>query len=340
MFAACLLLAVGLGTPKLVFAEKYDAAFEEAAARNVPVLIVDFDNWATSAGNPQVSEFFDDKEFGQTASDHAVLLLASNVDHGERKETVGGRTTSVCSEYGSVPCKAHKDVLPKLFADFAKDGQIVSPLFLVASPARKEIARFEHEQHPPAVTAQLKNAAKKLGDGMTRSDYLRLRHGLAEIEESTTLGEFDFAVATCDELSKIPGKLPLNADVAAAARKLDEAGKAKVKRADELWTAGRFGEALLDMEDVRASFGKLAAASEAAAKVAAWEKAPDAKSHLAELKDDRAARALFEQAVQFARKKDVKRTEQQVEKLSRAFPDSRFKNRLNRLVEEAKAPAH
>src|SRR5262245_48438189 len=144
MLLACLLL--GLDAARLTFADRYDDAFVEARERNVPVLVLDFDGWSTAQGH-KIESFYDDKDF-LAAVDGAVLVIASQEEHGEKKQTVDGVERTVCSLFGGVPCVTHRDMLPKVFKDFGKEGELRSPLFVLAGPDHKELARIEHEQNP------------------------------------------------------------------------------------------------------------------------------------------------------------------------------------------------
>ncbi len=329
-------LTLATDAAKLVFADKYDAAFAEAAARNVPVLIVDFDGWTTDLKQGQPIAFYEDKEFC-AAAEGAVLILASQEDHGSKKEEIDGETRDVCAKHGGTTCDAHRDMLPKLFTDFGRDGQIVSPLFIVATPERKELIRHEQEQRPAEMVLALKEAVKKLGPGMPRGDYVKVERGLKELRRLTELGEFASAVAALDQLRKIPGSFAPQTKIKVAEQKLDEAGRSKVQRAQELWSAGRQLEGLLAMDDVKGSFGKLAAAATAAVSVAEWEKSAEIKPHLATLKSHRAARQLYQQAVELERARDVKRAVQTLDKLLKQYPDSAFSERARTMAASLKS---
>jgi hypothetical protein len=336
MLVACVLLGLQAGPARLPFAERYDQAFLEARQRNVPVLLLDFDGWTTDPNQAQWSAFYEDSDF-LAAAENAVLVLASQEQHGERKERVEGSERAVCSVYGGVPCSAHRDVLPKAFADFGRDGQLISPLIAVATPDHKEVGRLEHEQRPAAVVLLLKEGAKRLGPGLRRSDYLRLSRGLQEIRRLADLHEYASVVAICEELQRIPGDFPPQQELRALEQKLDETARGLLARAHELWAAARHLDALLQADDVRLSFGRLAAAATASQQVSAWEKSLEGKPHHAALKADRAARQLYQQGVEFDRKGDAKRARETLAKLARSHPDSRFTERARALLQALQA---
>lgn len=333
---ATLLLALALDKPTLPFAEKYDAAFAEARARNVPVLIVDFDGWTEDQQQSQPGAFYSDPQF-LAQVEGAVVLLASQHDHGARKETIAGEERDVCSLWGGISCNAHRDILPKLFADFGKDGELITPLFVVATPERKELTRHEHEKRPVDLVLALKAASKHLGPGMSRTHYLQIESGLRQLRRLTELHEFAAATALLETLKKVPGNFAPNAEVKAAESALDGAGREQAKRAQELWTAKRHLEALTLIDDVKAAFGKLPCVTAASATLAEWEKDPLTKEHAASLKAHRAARLLYFQAVAYEQANDRKRATETLDKLLRQFPESEFIDRARSLRDGLKS---
>ncbi len=332
-----LLLAFAADVPKLPFTEKYDAAWAEAKARNVPVLIIDFDGWTNDLKQGQPSAFYADKEF-LAQCEGAVLLLASQEEHSIAREEIDGEVRDVCEQWGGVPCAAHRDLLPRIFTDFGRDGVLVSPLFVVADPNRKELARLEHEHTPAELVTALRAASKKLGAGMPRRDHRSVVRGLRDLRRLLELNEPAAAVAVLDTLKKIPGSFAPNAEVTVAAQKLDEAGRSRLARASELWNAKRPPDALIEADDVRASFGKLACAGTAAAMVAEWQKdAAVSKSDLADLKSHQGARQLYQQAVDQERSGEAKKALQTLERLLKQFPDSRMTDRARSLRDSLKS---
>ena len=316
-----------------MFAEKYDTAFAEAAERNVPVLIIDPDGWSTDRSNPQLGDFATDKAFLE-AAERAVLLLVSQEEHGASKELVDGVEREVCAAHGSNPCRVHRDLLPRVFSDFGRDGQLTSPLFAVAMPDRKLAARLEHEQKPLAVAAALTAAAGKLGAGMTRTDYLRIRNGLKMSSEFGDRGDLDGASMIGDELARIPGDLAPNRAVAGRQRELFEIASGSIAKARELWTNSRTLDALIRCDDIRAAFGKLAPAVEAAGLLVAWEKDEKSKDVLATYRADQSQRQKYRQAVAAWISGDLPRATQLADRLLKSDSESRFATRAKTLMEQ------
>jgi TolA-binding protein len=95
---------------------------------------------------------------------------------------------------------------------------------------------------------------------------------------------------------------------------------------------GHLLDALTQMDDVATGFGKLAVAHDAAARVATWEKTPEAKGELVALKNDRAARQLYLQGRAAERAGDPKKALAALDKLAKAYPQSRFTARSEKLL--------
>lgn len=340
MLSALLLAAAvtdGAEAPKLPFIAKYDAAWTEAKARNVPVLVLNFDGWTDDLAQGQPTQFYEDKDFLEQV-DFAVLVFCSQHDHGARKERIDGEERDVCGRFGGVSCGAHKDLMPKVFGDFGRDGLLPSPLFVIASPDRKELARLEHEHQAPEVIVELKAAVKKLGPGMSRTHWRQIEQGLKRVKSAIDLGDFAAATAALEPLKKIPGSFTSNSEVKAVEKTLDETGRELIVRAQVHWNNDRRLEALIAADDIKASFGKLACAQSAGALVAEWEKNPAAKPALAELKLHRSARQLYHQAVEQERAGDAKKAGQTIDKLLKQFPESRFTSKARILRDGLKLP--
>jgi len=113
---------------------------------------------------------------------------------------------------------------------------------------------------------------------------------------------------------------------------LDGKGRELMIVAENDWKNGHLLDALTQMEDVATGFGKLAVAHDAAARVATWEKAPEAKGELVALKNDRTARQLYLQGRSAEQTGDPKKTLATLDKLAKTYPQSRFTARSEKLL--------
>lgn len=321
----------------LPFADKYDQAFEEAANRNVPVLIVDFDSWQNVNAVQTVAAFYEDVDF-RKVSENAVLILASQGDHGTKKQVIDGVERPVCKEFGGTVCTNHLRMLTeicrdaKVFGKIGVDGALHTPLFAAVTPSHDVVGSFSHEQLTATVTNLLRTAQKQVGPGLARGDYLKLLRGLAEAKERADLADYATATEILETLARIPGSFKPNAAVKSFHDSLEPKGRELMTVAEQQWKNGQYFDALTQMDDVATGFGKLAVAHDAATRVAAWEKAPEAKGELAALKADRTARELYLEAVAAARAADTKRAAADLEKLMKSQPKSRFTERAQKLL--------
>jgi hypothetical protein len=321
----------------LPFADRYDQAFEEAALRNVPVLILDFDSWATNNSGGTIAEFYEDAVF-RKAADGAVLILASQDEHGTKRQTIDGAEKNVCQTYGGTLCTDHLRMLTeisrdaKVFAKVGENGAIVSPMFVTVTPDHEVVGAFHHEQRAAGIVTMLKDAQKRVGTGLARSDFVRLKRGLDEAKQLVNASDYAYAVEILEELSRIPGDYKPIAAAKSYLESLEPRGRDLMKVAESSWSSGDFANALTQMDDVATGFGRLASAHDATARVAAWEKSPEAKPFLAGLKSDRSARQLFTQGRTANRAGDSKKALAAFEKLVRDFPKSRFSDRARVLL--------
>jgi hypothetical protein len=318
------------------FADKYDQAFEEAATRNVPVLIVDFDSWDPKA-KETIAAFYEDADF-RKVTDQAVLILASQGDHGTKKQVIDGVERTVCKEFGGTVCQNHLRMLTdlcrdaKVFAKIGVDGAIHTPLFAVITPTHDLVGSFSHEKLTAEITQLLRTAQKQVGPGLARSDWLKLVRGLADAKEQADLGEYATATEILEGLARIPGNYKPNAAVKSYHDSLETKGRELVVIAEQDWKNGHVLDAMTGMDDVATGFGKLAVAHDAASRVSAWEKAPEAKAELPALKVDRAARQLYFQGVGALRAGDAKRAAAILEKVTKSQPKTRFTARAEKLL--------
>jgi hypothetical protein len=322
----------------LPFADKYDQAFEEAVTRNVPVLIVDFDSWATNNSGGTIAAFYEDADFRKVA-ENAVLILASQGDHGTKKQVIDGVERPVCKEFGGTVCSNHLRMLTdlcrdaKVFGKVGVDGAIHTPLFAVVTPSHEVVGSFSHEQLAAVITNLLRTAQKQIGPGLARGDYLKLLHGLADARERADLADYATANDILDALARIPGNFKPNAAVKSFRDSLEPKGRELMTVAEQQWKNGQLLDALTQMDDVATGFGKLAVAHDAAARMASWEKVPEAKGQLPALKADREARQLYLHGVALVRAGESKKAAAELEKLVKSQPKSRFTERAQKLLD-------
>lgn len=341
MFAPVLLGLAVLGQDveeaRIVYADDYKAAFEEAGIRNVPVLIIDFDGWSTARGH-QIDHILDDKKF-QGFADRFVLLASSQHKHERKKQLVDGEEREVCEIFGGVPCEVTRRIKGDVFGDFAVDGTLISPCFIFADPKKKELTRLEHEQEPGELIREMKLASARIGKGLARSEYVRARQGVARLDRFLTLQEWAPAVELAQELEPLAGgKFTVHEQLRAAIASLDTRGEAMIEEATEIWARGSHLDALKRLDKVQASFLSRSPAKTAGALVAKWQKTEEGKVVLADFKIHQKARKLYDQGMKLDREGEFKKAVSVLKNLRRRYPQTLFAEQAEstiRVLEES-----
>lgn len=339
-----LLHAVTLATllaqeaPVHAYASRYEDAFEEATNRNVPVVLMGWDNWSDDPDRGyRFSDWYKDRSFLR-ATEKAVLILVSQTQHREKAQLVGGEEKRVCSRYGGIQCGIHLRMMANIVKDFAReDGSLIVPLFLVANPDREVVARFEHEtpikEFLPALTA----AQKSLGQGLSRLDYLQMKSGLTKARKAVELKEHRRAWSTLRQLAEIPGDGPMHRDLDATRKQLFSSGQKIMEEAEASWEQGRHLQALLSLDQVAFDFEASEIGKRAGITLKKLQKTEEGKPHSRTVKNTREARALYEKGMEQDEAGDFKRALSTLERLIRKHPESLFADKARPLVDLLKA---
>ena len=194
----------------------WEAAFDEARARNVPVLI-GFVMDGEEANDRIVAGLYQDAAFVKL-TDRLVPIVVSMGMHASTKQEVRGQTISVCSRFGGIPCTQHKELEAKARNTYWK-GTVQTPSHVMVLPDGVEVERLIDVHGTSAFEDLLKQARRKLGGGgldapTWRGASRRLR--LAEL--ALDKGELDEAIEGLRAFEEQVGKSPA-LDVAARLRK-------------------------------------------------------------------------------------------------------------------------
>jgi hypothetical protein len=194
----------------------WEAAFEDARARNVPVLI-GFVMDGEEANDRIVAGLYQDASFVKV-TDRLVPIIVSMGMHATAKREVRGQTISVCSRFGGIPCSQHKDLESTARTTYW-DRDVQTPSHVMVLPDGVEVGRLIDVHGPSAFEDLLKQARRKLGGGgldapTWREASRRLR--LAEL--ALDKGELEEAIGGLKAFEEQVGKSPA-LDVAARLRK-------------------------------------------------------------------------------------------------------------------------
>lgn len=157
----------------------YDAAYEEAKVRNVPLVFV-FIQDGEEANERIVTGVFPDNEY-VAAMRRAVAVVLSHEAHALKKEVVDGESKGVCAKFGGCPCEAHKRLEPLARAEFFTIGEgVQTPQHLFVLPDRTIFDRILDVAAPGAYVDVLKKAQAKLGRGIGRTEFLAAKKATTE----------------------------------------------------------------------------------------------------------------------------------------------------------------
>ena len=330
MASASLLVLLALQQATLIFTERYGAAFEEAKIRNVPVLIMDFDGWDGDLVGA-FSQFAKDKGLIRAAN-LAVLIGSSQYVQGEKKQIVEGEERTVCKLFDSVSPGRAERMKAEVFRDFAVDGILKSPLFLVAFPDKKVYERMLEETEPSAVTSSLVRCQKKMGPGMPRSDYVTMVRGLERLQRMVAQKDWSQAVPVAEQLLQIPGSFPPHEQLKGLVARIQEEEQRLLAAAEQLWQDGKHWESLVELDRVKSQFGTGQGARQAAEQLKVRAATVEGKSLAARLKAHQQARAMYQEALDLERAGDVRKSLQKLHKVVQQFPDSEFGGRAQGLI--------
>ena len=313
------------------FAERYSVAFEEASARNVPVVILDFDGWED--GDYNLSQWYENRALLEI-TEFTVLILAGQHTHDQEQQLVDGEKRLVCAEYGGVPCEVHQRMLHEVFKDFAdEEGSLPSPLFIVVLPDRTPVARFEQELGPNSIVRAIRKSQAKLGQGLGRTDYRKLKEGVALLKRKIDLKAYRAAWLKVLDLRAIPGNTALHKQLADLEEQLREAGKRRLAELEELWAKGQHLDALLGADELSGSFGKTPVGKQVAAVLKGWQRTPEGKAHARTVKNTRIAREMYEKGTRLDGEGNTRKALSTLRQLVKKFPESIWAEKARPLIE-------
>lgn len=151
MFGTWLLVAV-LGADGVKWEAEFDAAFEAARQRSVPVLIAF--NMDHESANDALIKIYRDAEFGKSAGE-CVCLIASAFTH---EATADGH----CSRFDGLTCAQHQAIEKKARKTFLGTEEAIAPQHLLVTPDRKILSRRAFAIDASGLTKLIKMAARAL----------------------------------------------------------------------------------------------------------------------------------------------------------------------------------
>lgn len=231
----------------------WEAALEEAAARNVPIMVA-FVMDDEEANDRIVSGLYTDKQFHR-ALERAIPVMASMNTHKPKEQKVSGKSVSVCGKFGYVKCGTHRAIEREVRTTFFPTGHVKTPYHFVILPDETKVEGLHDVHGTSAYVDALERGQRKLGGrGLSSKEYRRSLDLLANARRSLGASDFLATAIHLDELEKIAGGTPIGKEAAEVRRSWTKAGTDIGTRAQELADQGEWVEALRLVRDGGAAF--------------------------------------------------------------------------------------
>jgi len=240
----------------------YDAAFEEARERNVPVLVAVIQD-GENENERMVRACYSNRDFVRL-TEMTVNVIASrgtSEDHGVIEVEVDGRTRRLCEKYGSVACFEHQDLEFAVFRDFSKDGSIDTPYHALVHPLDHRVLGFYDDYIDRAsLMSLIKKAQREVGEGLDAEEYERVKAALASAESHLESKEVPAAVEALEEVSRVRADGGIADRVREKLDSIEETGYELLAKGKEAAASGKYPTAfqhLMAVKEGFASFRKL-----------------------------------------------------------------------------------
>lgn len=178
----------------------WEAALEEAAARNAPILVaVGKDGCQYSKA--MTDSVYTDPKVVQLAQSFVCVPAHMGSSHGEKEVRVGREPATVCREYRTVGCDTHRRAEALVNRFFT--GTFMTPTVILLDPSGREIAR-EVGAMPAADFARRigKALAKVPGEKLATSAWKPLRKALEDADAALQTGEYRKAIEALQKLAR------------------------------------------------------------------------------------------------------------------------------------------
>jgi hypothetical protein len=206
----------------------WDAAVEEAAARNVPIhLAALMDNCPVCKAMSDSA--FTDPRIIELSRSFVNVLAHNETTHGDHDAVVGKEKVKLCNEYATIPCSLHR----KGWSAVGKfiNGTFVAPMTLFADPAGREIGKAEGGLSPNDLLKKMNDMLAKVpGDHIHSSLWQAARRLVSDTDGWLAKGEPRKAAECLVKLAKLKGA-PIKAIADEAAERANEAGRRALQAA-------------------------------------------------------------------------------------------------------------
>ena len=194
-----------------------------------------------------------------------------------------------------------------IFKDFAVDGVLKTPLFMVLTPKQEVVGKYLEEAGWSQLVGGIKKAKKQLGRGLTEAEFEQQKETVATIQNAIRAKDYRRAYNVVLNASPLPSSFPIQQAFNDERRKLLDLGQQLLDEANALWTEGQHFQAMSQADLVAYSFGKSDIGKSSSKTLKAWEKTEEGKPHAKLVATNGKARALFDQGVDYEREGEDRR---------------------------------
>jgi len=294
--AAALLQA---GRSQVTWCPDYDQAFAEARDRNVPILIA-FIQDGEEQNEQMVRECYSDREFIRLTEMTVNLIASTGTSdrHGTIEvEGPNGELRKICKKFGTITCIEHQKIEQKAFQAYATNGTIDTPHHILLSPQVEILSRADDYVECSRLVGMIRVARQKVGSGLDRTTYEKLRSALVEGEAALAAKEYRRAAEILSEAANVRVELPIVARARAKLGEVEGKGEEILARAKVEASNKRYVEALTLLDELQREFRSFRKLFKEAAKQTQMLFAnPDAKEAKRIFELEPRARKLLEKA--------------------------------------------
>lgn len=301
----------------------WESILEEAAVRNVPVLLA-FVPPEVGLLRELQNRLHKDQGFLAAASD-CICVLAVDAEHKPRE----GGDPSKCAEFPTVTCADHVKVLKDLFPQFAKDGEMKLPLHVLLSPDGKEKERIETKAvsdggaaRDKQIIAATQGAVSAAGRGLERPLFLRFSEGLANAERALERNELGPAYAVFREVAGTVKAGPFLPRARTGLQEVETRASALLSAAAEREAAGDITGAYDSYVAVERDLAGTPQERAATAARTRLEKGPKTREAIALHRRTKEAEDLLREAREIGRKGDLAKATKALERIVREYGDT------------------
>ena len=285
--------------------KSWSAAFEEARARNVPVMVA-FIMDGEEANDRIVTGLYPDEAFIKLC-DRVVPIVVSISVHAPMRQEIRGTTESVCSKFGSVTCSRHKELEMEARALCWNNKEVRTPSHVFLLPNGDEAGRIIDVHSYSAYEAAVHDAQKSLGRGLSRDEFRTIQEGLRAARGALERNELGEVVERISDIERLAAGTPFAGELEELHAAMTRKGDALVARVEAFAAKRQALEALQLIEDGLAAFKGTAIARELRSLESRVKRTPEGRQAAKQLQLAEKARPYMAKATAAEKERDFLR---------------------------------